>query len=260
MDKGLLLTWSTAAAQLGELLWWKQPLQKKEKKKDKSSPTSTPKLLRAWPFSREYITQKTQNTAHRGSFRPTQRFGWKRKTLEEGHRFSVHHLNPREKMPQQSNSFKCKIYREETNLFLGSVSKPRPVFQWSYDQPDNSCERLSVEVCLERGGIIQVCSEGDEEELRCDLSLCLILLFLCFTVWKQRSRHSNSIRQIIFSQHPPGGRDQAGIVFRVVLRQRLPGAQQRQVVPVGPGQEERRPALVLAVFQGVWERLAFAFR
>lgn len=46
--------------------------------------------------------------------------------------------------------------------------------------------RLSVEVFLEEGRIIQVCTKEDEEglltELRNDLSLRLILLFLCFTV------------------------------------------------------------------------------
>lgn len=98
--------------------------------------------------------------------------------------------------------------------------------------------------------------------LRYSRSLCLTLLSLCFAVWQQRGICwlTDLIRQIIFSQHLPCGRDQAGIVVGVVLRRRGPGAQQRKVVPGRPGQEERWSSLALPVLQGVWKLFAFAFR
>lgn len=91
--------------------------------------------------------------------------------------------------------------------------------------------------------------------LRHDFSLCLVL-----SVEQQGggSRSCGPVRQIIFSQHPPGGGHQAGIVVGVVLGLGGPRAQQRQVVSVGAGQEEGRAPLALALLQGVRERLAFA--
>lgn len=102
--------------------------------------------------------------------------------------------------------------------------------------------------------------------LRCLLPQCPALSDQ-FSIWssvsgQQRgvSWRSHLVGQSIFSQHPPGGRHQAGVVVRVVLGHPGPRAQQRQAVPVAAGQEERRPALVLSLLQGVGEGLAFALR
>lgn len=98
--------------------------------------------------------------------------------------------------------------------------------------------------------------------LRYNLLLCLIFPLLCVAVRQQRWNiwPSDPVRQIILGQHLPGGRNQAGIIVRIVLGHLRPRAQQRQTVSVRLGKEERRSSLALAILQGVRQRLPFALR
>ena len=107
------------------------------------------------------------------------------------------------------------------------------------------------------------CAGRDNSNLFKSFRPFLILAFLRVAPWQQRwviiiTWVCDPVGQLLFAQHLPGGGHQAGVVIRVVLRQRPRGEEQRDAVPVWSGGHKRGPALALALVYGVWEWLALA--